>query len=271
MLKFSRFLENTRVKASYKYLQLRIHTPKSPYHILFRKSPYRILFVLSHMRSGSSLLSHILNSNPEIIGYGETHTNYETENDFKALMFRLYWLNREMKMNHTYALDKILHNHKLLNNAFLTSNKLYSIFLLREPTRTLSSILDIKPHLTEEQATEYYINRLSCLEEYAKLINSKDHSLLITYSQLVEKSNLVFQGLQSFLGTQEGFSEKYNVLRTTGMRGIGDSSENIKAGKIIRTERKLDREISNELTEKARQAFDNCQSILSQYCRIIKF
>jgi hypothetical protein len=34
------------------------------------------LFVLGHMRSGSSLLVHLLNSSPEILGYGETHREY---------------------------------------------------------------------------------------------------------------------------------------------------------------------------------------------------
>ncbi|MGV2388843.1 MAG UNVERIFIED_CONTAM: sulfotransferase [Microcystis novacekii LVE1205-3] len=49
------------------------------------------------MRSGSSLLTHILNSNPEIIGFGETHLVYESEQDFKALMFQLYWTFERFK------------------------------------------------------------------------------------------------------------------------------------------------------------------------------
>jgi hypothetical protein len=264
-------LKDLQTRATYKYYQLRIDTQKNPCRIQFRESPYRILFVLSHMRSGSSLLTHILNSNPEIIGYGETHLNYESEKDFKALMFRVYWRLRDLNMNHTYLLDKVLHDHKFLNEDFLSSDKLYNIFLLREPKRTLESILDIKSHLTEEQAANYYINRLSHLEQYAKLINSKERSLLITYEQLLKKSDLVFAELQSFLKTQAGFSEKYQVLKTTGIRGIGDSSENIKAGKIIRKERQLDRQISPELTEKSIQAFNKSQSILSQYCRLIDF
>lgn len=270
MSQLFRFLNSLPTNIRYKFLQLRIHTTKSPYHIQFRKSPYSIIFVLSHMRSGSSLLSHILNSNPEIIGYGETHQRYESVQDFKSLIFRIYWLNREMDMNHTYLFDKILHNHKIVNNSILTSENLHSIFLLREPKRTLSSILDIKPHLTEEQATNYYINRLLDLEVYARLINSKDRCLLIKYDQLIKKSDLVFQKLQRFLKTQKGFSEKYDLMRTTGMRGIGDSSDNIHAGQIIRQERKLSRKISPELTQKADKAFDDCQLVLTQYCQSIE-
>src|SRR5262245_13075611 len=36
------------------------------------------LFVLSHMRSYSSLLSHVLGSHPEIDGYCETHLRYRS-------------------------------------------------------------------------------------------------------------------------------------------------------------------------------------------------
>ncbi|MDY7013544.1 MAG: sulfotransferase family protein, partial [Cyanobacteriota bacterium] len=72
-----------------KYFEYRIQTPHDPYRILFRLQPYRVLFILSHMRSGSSLLTHILNSNPEIIGYGETHLQYSSEADFKRLMLKV--------------------------------------------------------------------------------------------------------------------------------------------------------------------------------------
>jgi len=67
------------------YFYFRINTLADPYTIVGRGQPYRILLILSHMRSGSSLLTHLLNSNPEIIGYGETHIQYASEQDFKKL------------------------------------------------------------------------------------------------------------------------------------------------------------------------------------------
>ena len=41
------------------------------------------VFIVAHMRSGSSLLEHILSSNPEIIGAGEQSRIYATNTDFK--------------------------------------------------------------------------------------------------------------------------------------------------------------------------------------------
>jgi hypothetical protein len=222
------------------------------------------------MRSGSSLLTHILNSNPEIVGYGETHLNYSSELDFKSLLFKVYWQIRDYSMTHSYVLDKVLHNHKFLNDTFLNNSQVYTIFLLREPTRTLSSILDIKPHWSEEKALIYYIERLKTLEHYAQLINSKERSLFITYDQLVKDSHLVFDSLKNFLNTREGFSEKYQTLKTTGMKGVGDSSEQIKSGRIMQTQRKLETSISPIFAEKATKVFHECSQLLTSYCRIIK-
>ncbi|WP_422661919.1 sulfotransferase family protein [Pannus brasiliensis] len=267
--RFPHFWQDLTTRLTYKYFQYRIDTPDDPYRILFRPTPYKVVFILSHMRSGSSLLTHLLVSNPEIIGYGETHLEYTDERDFKALLFKLYWRFRDLNMNHTYLLDKVLHDQKFIQSDFLRSDRIRTVFLLREPKRTLASILDIKPHQNEEQALEYYIHRLSTLENYAKLINSKEKSLFVTYDQVVNRSSSVFESLQNHLQTRVGFSEEYKVLKTTGTRGIGDSSENIKAGRIIKQTRKLDIPISDRVLDRARSAFDRCHDTLSDYCQCI--
>ena len=43
--------------------------------------PQQKILLLGHMRCGSSLLSNILATNPEITGYGETHLDYQTPGD----------------------------------------------------------------------------------------------------------------------------------------------------------------------------------------------
>ncbi|MGK7880678.1 MAG: sulfotransferase family protein [Crocosphaera sp.] len=251
------------------YYQFRINTDQDPYQIRFREKPFRILFILSHMRSGSSLLTHLLNSNPEIIGYGETHINYSSELDFKTLMFKVYWNIKNYQMDHKYLLDKVLHNHKFLTDNFLVSDQVYSIFLIREPQRTLASILEIKPQWSEEKALIYYQERLGVLESYARLINNKKQSFFITHEQLIDQTDLVFNGLKNFLETQESFSEQYETLRTTGRKGIGDSSENIKAGYIIRNRTQIDTKFSGELVEKATHYFQKCLTTLSTHCSTI--
>jgi hypothetical protein len=259
-----------KTNLAHNYYQFRIHNHPNPYQIRFRKNPFRILFILSHMRSGSSLLTHLLNANPDIIGYGETHLKYSSELDFKTLMLKVYWNIRNYSMNHKYILDKVLHNHKFLDNNFLTSDQVYSLFLIREPQRTLGSILEIKPQWSEEKALKYYQERLKELESYAVLIDDQKHGFFLTYEQLTNQSDLVFKGFKKILETQESFSEEYQVLRTTGMKGIGDSSENIKAGHILRNRPQSETKISDEIVDKAKYTFNQCFATLSNYCSTIE-
>lgn len=260
------------------YFRFRMNSTQSPYTILLRNNPYKILFLLSHMRSGSSLLTHILSSNPEIIGYGETHIQYSSEEDFKQLMLKNY-LNvpefkrikdfKNFRMNHQYILDKVLHNNKFLDNSFLTSGNVYVIFLLREPQRTLNSILDLKPHWSEEEALLYYSDRLKNLELYAQVINNLDRAFFLTYEQLLNSTDLVLEKLQSFLETEHPFTENYKVFKTTGQPGVGDSKENIKAGQILRHSRELSTHVSSASIDLAEKAFSNCVSTFSNYCCLI--
>lgn len=256
----------------HRYLNLRINNHTSPYQVLFRKQPYRVLFILGHMRAASSLLSHILTSNPEIIGYGETHTQYYSDRDLKKLIlkvYRNYYQLKNMTMGHTYILDKVLHNNKFVNDSFLKNQQAYSIFLIRKPQRTIASILDLKPDWDEDKALNYYIERLTKLEEHAQFINNKNHSLFIQQEQILEDTEKVLQALQNFLETKIGFSEKYEVQRTTGMRYIGDQTENIKSGRIIRQKRKLDIEVAEITVEKAMKSYQQCCQTLSNYCTLI--
>jgi hypothetical protein len=261
-----------------KYQNFRIDTTENPYYLVGRSRPCRILFILSHMRSGSSLLTHILNSNPDIIGYGETHIQYTSEIDFKRLMLKVYWEAQEFRtlrdiknlsMNQKYILDKVLHNNKFADDEFLLSDNLYSIFLLREPRRSLASIASLKPHLNEEQILNYYAGRLSMLEQYARLIDSKKRSLLITYHQMIKQTDLVFEALQKFLEIGGGFSEDYQLLKTTGMRHVGDHQGNINAGRIVRTPRPLETQLSEDAEKKGRESFERCGATLSHYCSTV--
>ncbi len=267
---FEHVIRNFKNSTAQKYYQLRINTVQYPDRILLRFKPYKILLVLSHMRSGSSLLTHLLNSNSEIIGYGETHINYVSEANFKDLIFKVYWKMRDYRMNHKYVLDKILHNKKISNEILLASNNVRSIFLLREPVRSLNSMLLLKPHWDEIKALDYYSQRLAMLENYAKVINNKNHSLFITHEQLLQQTNLVFKKFTDFLDTDRGFSEQYDILRTTGRSGIGDSSKNIQAGRIVRESKTLENRISDASITKAMTLFNQCSKTLSEYCSVVE-
>lgn len=269
-------LKNKFIK---QYFQVRINGNREPFKVQFRHHPYKILFILSHMRSGSSLLTHILISNPQIIGFGESHLRYESELDFKSLMMRVYWQNREFskipehlpqfRMNHQYILDKVLHDNKFLKDDFLQSKQVYSIFLLREPYRTIPSLLDLKPHWNQNNAYEYYVQRLLTLQKYAAQIADDKRTFFLTYNQILDNTNSCLSALQNFLNLKENLSEEYQILNTTGKKNIGDYKGNIKAGKIVRNPRKIDIEIDQEILEKANSYYQKSVSNLAQYCQHI--
>lgn len=263
----------------HKYYGFRINQVEDPYRVMFRKESHNFIFILGHMRSGSSLLSNILTSHREILGYGETHLQYASEFDLNKLVSKVYnktqnirnWQDlKKMRMNHKYILDKALHTKIFLDENLLTSEKLYSIFIIREPERTIASLLDLKPHWNEELALTHYLERLSTLERYGKLINNKERSLIITYNQLLNQTDLVFNALKKVLGTQSEFSEEYKVTNKTGRAGVGDSKENIKAGRIVRNPRTLEQKITPTLIAEGIKQFENCVSTLSEYCSFIK-
>ena len=260
------------------YFNYRIESANQPYRVAFRAKPYRFLLLLSHMRSGSSLLTHLLTTNPEVIGYGETHTNYADADDFKGLLKKVYWQAqdfrtlgelRNLRMNHQYVMDKVLHNKKFLNHDWLQSEQVYALFLLREPERSLASIADLKPHWNQQDTIEYYAERMAMLVDYARLINNPERMLVVTYEQLLDNTPNVLTILQQFLHTKAPFTEEYKVLKTTGMKGVGDPKGKIKAGKIVRSQRQLTQSFPTELVERAKQIHHDCQTALIELCQSI--
>ncbi|MDJ1185325.1 hypothetical protein [Roseofilum casamattae] len=263
------FVANTKAKVKQKYYNYRIDSDPNPYQIALRSQPYKAIFILGHMRSASSLLVHILNSNPEIVGYGESHIRYSSEQQLNKLLHKVYSRVGTLRMNHTYILDKLLHNSKLLDETILNSANIYKIFLIRDPESTLPSILKIKPHWSQEKAIDHYISRLSYLERYAEIVNDKERSLFITHKHFFEETQNVFESMQTLLGVQQPFSEEYQVLGTTGNRGVGDSSANIKQGVIVRKAKKTSEVSSVEWTKPCRESYDRCCATLSKYCSTI--
>ncbi|MFP4318758.1 MAG: sulfotransferase [Phormidium sp.] len=264
--------KNTAIRA---YFRQRIYSSSEPGKIWGRSQPMRILLILSHMRSGSSLLTHILTDNPAILGYGETHITYQTPQDFKQLMAEVYWQCHDfrqlrdlthLRMNHQYVLDKVLHNHLLADPALLTHPQVSIIFLIREPAPSLVSLQKLKPHLSDRQRFYYYKNRLIQLENYAEFVKNKERSLWVTYEQLLHQTPSVLSHLKQFLSTDSGFSEQYQLLKTTGKKGVGDSQAKIKSGKIIRPSTPSLASLPPDISKDAEAVYQNTYQKLSNYC-----
>lgn len=225
--------------------------------LLSQKNPkLKTIFIISHMRSGSTLLSHILNSHPKIYGIGETGLSYRSEADLDLMKCRVSWYFRKIYIPEDYVFDKLLHNRLLINQNLLNNENISCIFLVRSPEDTLISLSKLFPQRNLDKLYQYYMERLAMMENDLKTIKNPANILIITYDQIINQSHQAFDSFQKFFQTQEPFSETYNLTRWTGKKYIGDSSENIKAGRILRKKEKEESlQFSPELLQNAWKAY----------------
>jgi len=229
---------------------------------IFAKTDY--LFIFSHMRSRSSVLSHILGSHDKICGYSELHCSYQ--NSISLLKMRSK-ISEELqcKIKNKYLLDKLLHNELLFSEKVFKKAKPKIIFLLREPESTIKSIMNMG-HITgidwykdPEKATDYYCSRLLKLEEYSKQI---DDSFFIDSNDLVEDTENLLNTLSNWLHLEKPLEKEYSIFSHTGEAGYGDPSQNIKSGIVKKTEGHPDIEIPLDILQKAISHYIACKDTL---------
>lgn len=236
-------------------------------HLQVLGRPRRFIFILSHMRSGSSLLTHLLNAHPQINGFGESHIYYMAQENLKTLLLRNLWHLKKPILPQDYVLDKILHDE--IAPSFALPDNLRIIFLLRQPEPSIKSIIRLfqdrpKMRMTEQQARDYYLNRLTSLENYSQQVSDSTRKLTITYEQLLDQTQPVLNLLQTFLETEQPFSESYKTLSTTGVKGVGDSSKYIQAGRIVRQRESSNMRLDPEMIASCQAAFTQTYQTLAK-------
>jgi hypothetical protein len=240
----------------------------SLYSLKNRWRPEKFIFILSHMRSGSTLLTHLLVSNPAICGYGETRTRYFSRREFGILTGKVvYTLRGELRSSgKRYVLDKLLHDRFVGPECVetLCGADVKIIFLLREPLGTLGSLVRRLGH-TEAHALDYYLQRLKMLQKYGDTLTPKSSCVALTYDQLLHRTQDIFRLLEHFLELDCSLMETYRILPTTGRRRVGDPSSKIRSGKIIRDEPARG-EISDDTMKLAKEGYERCFASIHNTC-----
>lgn len=241
------------------------------------RQPFKFLFVFAHMRSGSSLLTHILNSNPEIVGYGETKIEYLKHDSLNTLLKKNAEFFGKNRLSETFVMDKIVQDELFVDFSILKRPDVRCIFLLREPERSVASITkmyrEVLPKLLdgfiggEKEALEYYRHRLDKMSHLAEAAENSHNCYFITFDQLMERTDLVFSELKNFLGVTHEFSETYDLHRGTGVAGIGDFSQSIKQGKIVREKSAALDSLAPETIELALASYNTASTRLKAACR----
>jgi len=204
------------------------------------------------MRSGSSLLVHILNSNPEITGYGETHIVYGGPQSFVDLDRKTqqkFWEHERIIPKSRYIMDKILHDF-IEDESVLNHPALKNIFLVRDPLHAIPSIIRNTNKDTVDSATKYYVRQMNRLNNLYGYTN--ENSIFITYDDIVSSTKETLTTLSSFLDLEEELSPEYDTIWSTGIPSIGDPSDTIKKGSVINKKApENDMDIKKENIQKA--------------------
>ena len=227
-------------------------------YLLLSGRQYRFIFILGHMRSGSTLLSHILASHPDIVGAGEAHITYQTPADLPQLVLKTCEFLHRPILRETYIVDQI--NHPYVTDDVLRSSQIYRcIILIRDPEATIKSTMKMLK-CEEQAALDVYIRRLETLTGYGQLLG--DRALLVQYDDLVDRTEETLAAVTGFLGLDSPLTSTYATHRMTGrVEGYGDPSNNIKAGQIIRTQ-SHELALGRDTTIAAARAYCECQAAL---------
>jgi hypothetical protein len=228
------------------------------------------LFVLSHMRSYSSVLSHVLGSHAEIDGYCETHLRYRCALDILRLKWRVRWLTGE-PLRGRYVLDKILHDYPMASR-LLEGPRTRAIFLLRQPVEAVQSIVHMGTHFDANErnanvasATKYYVNRLRRLTQLARVLGTR--AAFVESGTLMTRTDEVLEFLRDFLGLASPLARRYRSFSRTGKPGYGDPSGMIHSGELgMQRRTQLRYSIPSAFVAEAVQAHAECLAACNINC-----
>lgn len=213
------------------------------------------LLILGHMRCGSTLLAHIINSHPEVAGYGETHRSYRLLRDVWGLRAHVFVRQPTLRVRARYVSDKNVNEVFPVDPEVLARSSARVVLIAREPRASLSSLVRVLPDWTERQALDHYLTRMDLLRRTAAVCSDRDRVFFLTHHQLVHHSAPALQALTAFLGLGSPLSERYEFTAKTGEWGWGDTTERIWAGHIVRDYERPERAWPAALIAEAEAAY----------------
>lgn len=200
------------------------------------------VFMVSHMRSGTSVLSNIILTNPSFYGIGETHIEYHDSRSLGALLHKIASVRGLKGITAKYVYDKILHNERIQCDMVRIAPSAKYIIVLRNPLEAIPSIAKVMEGLwdggLDQQALDYYKLRIEWLRRFVEELPAKN-LFFLEYEELLARPRPVLDDLQKFLCLGLPLSERYDVNCWVGRSGIGDPSLHIKSGKLIARERQI--------------------------------
>lgn len=185
----------------------------------------RSIFILAHMRCGSTALSNILCSRPDVSGYGEAHIRY----DGQAALGRLV-VNQALRggwsPKATHLFDKLLHSRHdaAAPEAFFSAR---AIFVTRPPAAAIRSIrklyasLDRSEYGTDVEAAQYYIERHHRLAALWDRFPA-DRRIGLTHADLMSDPEGTLARISGHLDLTPPLENRYDSPKASRKGGGGD-------------------------------------------------
>lgn len=183
------------------------------------------LFVLAHMRCGSTALSNVLCSRPEVSGYGEAHVGYHGAGSPGQLavnqMRRGGW-----KPQARILFDKILHSRHD-RDAPPDFFQARAIFVVRRPGDSIASIVrlfagrDGNEYATPADAASYYVERLATLEHLWRRFPA-ERRIGLSHEALLADPDHALAAISLRLGFLPALENRYVSLAASRRGGGGD-------------------------------------------------
>lgn len=196
----------------------------------------RAIFILGHMRCGSTALSHILCSHPEISGYGEAHIRYDGNAALGQLLINQF-RRGAYRIEARHLFDKILHSRydAAAGPGFFNAR---AIFMVREPVDTIYSIrrlfstLGSSEYSTDAVAADYYVERVNSLLAIWEQFPSK-RRIGLSYAQLTTEPEIKISSVSLMLDLIPPLTNHYTPPRNKLGHGAGDPLASHKYDKIV--------------------------------------
>jgi len=202
------------------------------------------LLLMGHMRCGSTLLLHLLMTNPQVSGQGERNAVYASGADLARLALSTRLAHAAPLRRLRYVADQVNHNHAIPEERVLRQGRVKALFLLRGSDAALASLLELSRRFYEgawscERALDYYIG-------------------------LTAQPAEALESLRVFLGLAQGFSQDYAIHAFTGERG--DPGPRIASGRVQPAARVPELTVADpRQLERARAAYRSCRQGLARF------
>jgi hypothetical protein len=193
------------------------------------------IFVIGHMRCGSTALSNILCSRPDVSGYGEAHVSYDNGAALGTLTLNQI-RRKAWRSDAPYLFDKILHS-RYDGEACDGFYAARAIFMVREPAATILSIRNLfgalgsPEYATDALAADYYEARLAAILRLWSRFDAR-RRIGLSYTQLTSDPDHLLLRISAKLNMEPKLENRYVNKGTMG-EGAGDPLMSHKFDSIV--------------------------------------